>query len=112
MSADDAAPVQRSPDLRLPIYDSPEPAAIALARAGRYGAWRAAPPSITARPDGIRHDEAAALIATALGRGDSWLPADDVAALLDCYGLPMAEPGTDDGDGTRGDERGVEMVVG
>jgi acyl-CoA synthetase (NDP forming) len=43
------------------------------------------------RPDGVRRDEAAAIVATALGRGDDWLGPDDVAALLGCYGLPVAE---------------------
>jgi acyl-CoA synthetase (NDP forming) len=43
------------------------------------------------RPAGVRRDEAAAIVATALGRGDDWLGPDDVAALLGCYGLPVAE---------------------
>jgi acyl-CoA synthetase (NDP forming) len=91
MSAGDAASALESGGTQIPIYSSPEPAAIALARAARYGAWRAAPSVDIARPDGIRRDEAAALVAAALGRGDSWLPPEDVAALLACYGLPTAE---------------------
>ena len=75
--------------VRVPIYASPEPAAIALARAARYGVWRAAPSSASKRPDDLRSDEAAALIAQALGRGDEWLPAEDVVTLLACYGLPV-----------------------
>ncbi|MGE3268951.1 MAG: GNAT family N-acetyltransferase [Chloroflexota bacterium] len=75
----------------VPIYSSPEPAAIALARAARYGAWKASPPVPAVRPTDIRRDEALALVATALGRGGGWLEPDEVATLLGCYGLPMAE---------------------
>jgi acetate---CoA ligase (ADP-forming) len=88
----DAAP--RPDGVQVPVYTSPEPAAIALARAARYGAWRAAPAADAARPAGIRRDEAVALIASALGRGDAWLPPENVATLLECYGLPIAEQRT------------------
>jgi acetyl coenzyme A synthetase (ADP forming)-like protein len=91
MSADAASMTLRGGDVQVPVYSSPEPAAIALARAVRYGAWKARPAADLARPDGIRRDEASALVATALGRGDGWLPPDEVATLLDCYGLPVAE---------------------
>jgi acetyl coenzyme A synthetase (ADP forming)-like protein len=90
MSADEAPPAPAADGVQVPVFNSPEPAAIALARAARYGAWRAAPVADASRPVGIRRDEAAALVASALGRGDSWLAPADVAALLDCYGLPMA----------------------
>ena len=38
----------------------------------------------------MRGDAAAALIAEALARGGGWLQPDEVAALLDCYGVPLA----------------------
>jgi acyl-CoA synthetase (NDP forming) len=43
-------------------------------------------------PD-VRHDEAAALLAAALadGPGPRWLAPEEVARLLACYGLPIAE---------------------
>jgi len=105
MSADDSTPSHGTDALRLPIYASPEPAAIALARAAGYGAWRAAPPSSVDRPDGIDHDEAAALIAVALGRADAgWLSSDEATGLLGCYGVRVAEPGPA--------ADGVEMIVG
>ena len=91
MSVNEALAAPTGGSIQVPVYASPEPAAIALARAARYGAWRAAPAVDSARPDDIRRDEAAALVAAALGRGDDWLPPEDVAALLGCYGLPIAE---------------------
>jgi acyl-CoA synthetase (NDP forming) len=90
MSADEAPPGPAENGAQVPVFNSPEPAAIALARAARYGAWRAARVVDAVRPAGIRRDEAAGLVASALGRGDSWLSPADVAALLDCYGLPTA----------------------
>jgi acetyl coenzyme A synthetase (ADP forming)-like protein len=91
MSAEDAPLTLADGAVTVPIYASPEPAAIALAKAARYGTWRARPVVDLARPDGIRRDEATALVATALGRGDAWLSPGDVAALLGCYGLTLAE---------------------
>jgi len=91
MSADASPASLRDGAVKVPVYASPEPAAIALAQAARYGAWRARPSADLGRPDGIRRDEAAAIVATALGRGEDWLAPDDVAALLGCYGLPVAE---------------------
>ncbi|MCC7366943.1 MAG: GNAT family N-acetyltransferase [Chloroflexi bacterium] len=87
----DQVPGATADQVDVPIFSSPEPAAIALSRAARYGAWKAAPPIPASRPDDIRRDEAAALVATALGRGGGWLEPDEVAALLDCYGLPQAK---------------------
>ena len=39
--------------------------------------------------DGCRPDEAAAIISQALTDGADWLAPEHVAALLDCYGLPL-----------------------
>ena len=75
----------------VPVYRSPEAAAIAVARAARYGAWRARPWLPPTRPDGIDRDAAAALVAQALGAGGGWLPPATVAQLLTCYGLPLVE---------------------
>ena len=66
MSAEEASATLYDGDVQVPIYTSPEPAAIALARAARYGAWQARPTADLARPNGIRRDEASALVATAL----------------------------------------------
>src|SRR6185436_601706 len=75
----------------IPNYRFPETAAIALARAARYQEWRDRPELAGSRPDDIRSEEAAALVATALERGDGWLTPEETAELLSCYGLPLVE---------------------
>ena len=79
----------RTPDVRLPAYRFPEDAAIALARAAGYGEWLGRP--IEAPPvfADVRPDDATAIIASALGRGEEWLTPHDMAELLSCYGLPV-----------------------
>ena len=80
-----------SADLRVPSYAFPESAAIALARVATYGEWLARPETTPARFDELRRDEAAALVAQALGRGEEWMRPEDVWAVLECYGVPLVE---------------------
>jgi acyl-CoA synthetase (NDP forming) len=87
-----AAPKElRTTKASIPSYSFPETAAIALARATRYQQWRhrreTYPPEF---PD-IRTDEAAAVVASALTRGEGWLLPDEVARICLCYGLPLIE---------------------
>jgi acyl-CoA synthetase (NDP forming) len=81
----------RAADARLPSYAFPEDAAMALARVTRYAEWRARPMEPDLHFGDARRDEAAAIVATALGRGTNWLTPDEVWALLACYGLPVLE---------------------
>jgi acetate---CoA ligase (ADP-forming) len=78
---------------RLPRYRFPEDAARALIRAVEYGSWRRRPEGHLPDLPGVRHDEAAALLAAALtnGPGPHWLSPNEVARLLDCYGVPVAK---------------------
>ncbi len=80
----------RAPGVHIPSFAFPEAAAIALAHVARYGEWRARPLAAPPKLDGLRRDEAAGIVARALGNGGGWLAPDDVAALLGCYGLPLA----------------------
>jgi acetyl coenzyme A synthetase (ADP forming)-like protein len=91
LSAQAAPEELRSGDVRIPSYSFPETAAIALARAARYRQWRERPETTAARFTDIKHDEAAAIVATALARGDGWLTTEETAALFSCYGLPLIE---------------------
>jgi acetyl coenzyme A synthetase (ADP forming)-like protein len=91
MSAAGVPDVLRAPDVGIPSYPFPENAAIALARAARYGEWRQRPEGVRPRFTDIKRDEAAALVARALTRGDGWLPPEEVNTLLGCYGVPMVE---------------------
>ena len=81
----------RSAKVSIPSYAFPETAAIALARAARYHEWRERPETTAPLFENIRRDEAAAVVATALSRGDGWLSAAETADLLTCYGLPLIE---------------------
>jgi len=78
---------------RLPRYQFPEDAARALVRAVEYGDWRRRPPGAILELPEARPDEAAALLARALADGQEgrWLGPAEVAQLLACYGLPVAE---------------------
>jgi acetyl coenzyme A synthetase (ADP forming)-like protein len=76
---------------RIPSFAYPEQAAIAMAHAARYGRWREQPVGAIPRFPDLRRDEAAGVLAHALGRGDGqWLTADEVERLLGCYGLRTA----------------------
>jgi acetyl coenzyme A synthetase (ADP forming)-like protein len=91
MSARGVPDQLRAEDLHIPSYAFPEAAAIALARAARYGEWLRRPvPAAPALPD-LRRREAAAVIAAALRRGSGWLAPDEVEAVLACYGLPFVD---------------------
>ncbi|HWP55182.1 MAG TPA: GNAT family N-acetyltransferase [Pyrinomonadaceae bacterium] len=89
LQADPAPEVVRSK--KIPSYKFPETAAIALARAARYAQWRERPERTLPEFDDLRRDEAAAIVASALQRGNGWLTAQETAALLSCYGLPFIE---------------------
>ena len=90
MSARGLPDVLRAPGSRIPSYRYPEQAAIALARAVRYGMWRSRAEGLVPSFDDTQPGEAAALIAAALARGDEWLPTEDAERLLACYGIPLA----------------------
>ena len=91
LSAQDAPKQLRATDICIPSFSFPETAAIALARAARYRGWRERPQTVPPRFDDIDTDEAAAVVAAALIRGEGWLNPDEVAKLCSCYGLPLVE---------------------
>jgi acetate---CoA ligase (ADP-forming) len=91
MSAQGVPAALRGDGVQIPSYAFPENAARALARAVRYGQWRSRPAGKVPEFPDARPEEAAGVIATALAEGSRWLRPDEVAALLSCYGLPLAE---------------------
>ena len=91
LSAEPAPKQLRMSDRSIPSYSFPETAAIALARAARYGEWRSRPETTVVQFADIKRDEAATIVATALVRGEGWLTPDEVAKLCACYGLPLVE---------------------
>jgi acetyl coenzyme A synthetase (ADP forming)-like protein len=90
MTGEGPPPELSSDQAQVPEFDFPEDAARAVALAGRYGRWRAAPEGTLCAPASCRPVEAAAVISQELAAGSSWLAPARVAALLDCYGLLLA----------------------
>ena len=62
-----------------------------MARAARYREWREQPESVPPKLESIQRDEAAGIVAAALGRGDGWLSPEETQGLARCYGLPLVE---------------------
>ena len=77
--------------VKVPTFRAPEAAARALGRAAAYGRFRARPPVEPARLADVDGDAAAAVLAGSLARGGGWLRPDEVAALLDAYGIGLVE---------------------
>ncbi len=90
MSANGLPETLSAPGVRIPSYAFPEHAAIALAHAADHSAWREKPVGSIPHFPGNRKDEAAAVIAGALERGEGWLLPHEIDRLFDCYGLPTA----------------------
>jgi acetyl coenzyme A synthetase (ADP forming)-like protein len=92
MSAHDTARDPAGSRTRIPVYRFPEDAARALARASEYGSWRERPEGTVPELPGVRHDDAAALVAAALAPGSPrWLAPAETARLLGCYGVALAD---------------------
>ncbi len=89
MTADGLPADLSSGTVRVPGYEFPEEAAQAVALAARYGRWRAQPHGEAVTPADIRPERAAAIISRALAAQAAWLAPEEVAALLDCYRLPL-----------------------
>ena len=89
MTGDGTPPQLNAGAVDVPGYEFPEDAARAVALAARHGVWRSGPQGSVPLLDGCRPDEAAAIISQALSDGACWLAPEHVAALLDCYGLPL-----------------------
>jgi acyl-CoA synthetase (NDP forming) len=93
LSAQQSPKELRTTSFSIPSYSFPETAAIALARAARYREWRERRETYPPKFADIRADEAAAIVASALARGEGWLLPDDVTKICSCYGLPLIAQG-------------------
>ena len=78
-------------DEAIPSYLYPESAARALGHAVRYGAWRSSPEGEVPELTGIWQADARQLVARFLAGQHlgGWLPPDQVASLLACYGITL-----------------------
>jgi acyl-CoA synthetase (NDP forming)/GNAT superfamily N-acetyltransferase len=75
---------------RVPVYDLPEQAVTAIAHAAGYARWRATPPGIQSELSDVDPITARRIATDALSAHPGWQPPDVAAALLSCYGIPLA----------------------
>ena len=97
----------------VPSYASPEAAALALARAASYAAWRARPQGEVPDLPGVDGDAARA-VAAAHPHDGAWLPLSAVAELLAAVGLrawPTSSTATLEDALRAGAEHGWPVVV-
>jgi acetate---CoA ligase (ADP-forming) len=90
MSAEHGPAELRRAARGVPAFQFPEQAAQALARVTAYGEWLRKPEQPVPSFPETRREEAAALLASALERGEGWLEPAEASALLDCYGIQVA----------------------
>ena len=100
----------------VPAYAYPESAARALGHAARYGAWRATPPGNVPELAGVDRDRARELAGSFLAEnaGGDWLPRQQAAELLGCYGIRLADAitaTTEDGAATAAARFGRPVAV-
>ena len=76
----------------VPCYADPYNAARALGHAVRYRAWRGRQRGTVPELDGLRVEDARALVAGFLAGSPAggWLPQASAAELVSCYGVPLA----------------------
>jgi acyl-CoA synthetase (NDP forming) len=74
----------------VPGYRFPEAASIALARAAAYGSWRLRPEGHRPTFKNIDRNGLRRIVDYAIGRGGGWIPPDEVTALLEAAGIPLA----------------------
>jgi hypothetical protein len=82
-------PSQARAGRRIPAYGGPEIAVRALARAAAYGVWRAEPRGRGPEFPDVSTADARSLVQQFIHQG--WLDPEQAAALLRCYGLPLAD---------------------
>jgi acyl-CoA synthetase (NDP forming) len=99
-----------------PAYAYPESAARALGHAVRYRAWLDRQHGTVPELPGLRAADARALIGGFLVRepAGGWLPQDQAAELLSCYGIPYAPGATAPGPAPARPvaSDGVELLIG
>jgi acyl-CoA synthetase (NDP forming)/GNAT superfamily N-acetyltransferase len=99
-----------------PAYAYPESAARALGHAVRYRAWLDRQHGTVPELPGLRAADARALIGGFLARepAGGWLPQDQAAELLSCYGIPYAPGATAPGPAPARPvaSDGVELLIG
>jgi acetyl coenzyme A synthetase (ADP forming)-like protein len=75
----------------IPCFSFPEAAAVALARASAYSAWRHQPEGAVPDVGDVDRDKVRAIVERVLTAGGGWLTPDDAQDLLNAVGIPAAE---------------------
>jgi len=81
-------------DKFVPCYPFPEDAVSALAETAEYGEWRRKPKGSIRKIRGIKRERARRIIEGAMTRTPErplWLGPQEIAELLHCYGIRLAE---------------------
>ena len=81
-------------DKFVPCYPFPEDAVSALAEAAEYGEWRRKPKGTVPRIRGLQRERARRVMERAMTRTSArplWLGPEEIAELLQCYGIRFAE---------------------
>ena len=86
-------PPLRSDGVRVPVFPSPEPAAIALGRMARYAEWRRRDPGSVPTFADVDRGAARELVGAMLAAhpDGGWMDPVDAVALLGRFGIPVAE---------------------
>lgn len=74
---------------RAPVFDLPERAVTALAKAARYAAWRSEPLGIQPALSNVDSGRARRAAVTALKQGEGWQPYAQISSILTDYGIPI-----------------------
>jgi acyl-CoA synthetase (NDP forming) len=95
LAGPEAPPAFRGGDGRrsIPMFTTPEPAAIALGRVAEYARWRRRDPGRVPELPGIDRPGASALVGETVAGAPQgrWLDADEATTLLDAFGIPTVE---------------------
>ena len=108
MSASDREAARATgPSGAPPVYEYPESAARALARAARYARWRREPAGRVPELPDARPERATTLLTAAVVAGRDWLSPAEVTELFACYGIPLVETLSAAGPREAGDAAGA-----
>jgi acetate---CoA ligase (ADP-forming) len=75
---------------RIPCFAFPEAAAIALARAAAYGAWRQKPTDTIPVFEDLDRERARGVVENVLARGGGWMTPDESQVLMGSIGIATA----------------------
>ena len=95
MSDEISQTLLKSPDEIIPAYRFPETPARVLGKCATYAEWKSSPPGNLSTLANVGTQNARRVVQDFIERnGSGWLPAPDVEAILEGFGIPMPARGT------------------